>query len=98
VLGTGSESVEELRILVENLFQKYQVRIPRIANVYYARSHRPSPIIIVLDSVFAARDALASFGRRTLEKGLTVEAKMAGKELRQRAYDKGVAKGHVSDR
>jgi hypothetical protein len=53
---------------------------------------------MVLDTVFAAREVLGSFNRRTLENGLKVEAKMAGKELRKRAYEKGVAKGSVSDR
>jgi len=82
------------------MFHKYNVRVPRIANLYYARlrSNRPSPIIMVLDTVFAAREVLGSFSRRTLEDGLKVEAKLAGKELRKRAYEKGVAKGAISDR
>jgi len=55
-------------------------------------------LIVVLDSVFAARETLGSFGRRKLEEGVVVEAKLSGSDLRKRAYDKGVAKGSVSDK
>jgi len=79
---------------------KYKVKVPHITTVYYARSrsHRLSPIVAVLDSVFAAREALGSFSRRKLESGEKVEAKLSGKELRDRAFAKGVAKGVVSSR
>jgi hypothetical protein len=98
VLGSGEESVDELRTLVVKLFLKYKVKIPNIANVYYARSRsvRLSPIIVVLDSVFAAREVLGSFSRRQLEDDVVVEAKLEGKELRNRAHAKGVSKGSIS--